>query len=159
MTASSRSGVSAPPSLLRILLVEDNEAHTKLILRAFKEDRLANPIHCVADGEAALDYLFRRGIYADPKTSPRPGLILLDLKLPKVDGIEVLKQAKGDEALRHIPVVILTSSAAEQDLRACYDNYANSFLSKPVDFEKFHKMVQELDFYWTVYNKPPIEAG
>jgi CheY-like chemotaxis protein len=155
MTAPPQPAVSAPANLLRILLVEDNEAHTKLILRAFKEDRLANPINCVADGEAALDYLFRRGAYADPKKSPRPGLILLDLKLPKVDGLEVLKTIKADATLRHIPVVILTSSAAEQDLRACYDNYANSFLSKPVDFEKFHKMVQELDFYWSVCNKPP----
>ena len=159
MTVPPQSGVSAPSNVIRILLVEDNEAHTKLILRAFKEDRLANPINCVADGEAALDFLFHRGAYADPKKSPRPDLILLDLKLPKVDGIEVLKQVKADTALRHIPVVILTSSAAEQDLRACYDNYANSFLSKPVDFEKFHKMVQELDFYWSVCNRPPANVA
>ena len=159
MTAPHASGALGPANLLRILLVEDNEAHTKLIMRAFKEDRLANPINCVADGEAALDYLFRRGTYADPKKSPRPGLILLDLKLPKVDGLEVLKTIKGDVTLRHIPVVILTSSAAEQDLRACYDNYANSFLSKPVDFEKFHQMVQELDFYWSVCNKPPANVA
>jgi two-component system, response regulator len=140
---------------LRILLVEDNDAHTKLILRAFREDRLANPVHCVRDGEEALDYLYRRGAYSDPATSPRPDLVLLDLKLPKVDGAEVLKTIKQDPDLSAIPVVILTSSAADDDLRECYRHQANSFLTKPVDFEKFHKMVQQLDMYWTVFNRPP----
>ncbi|HEX9625352.1 MAG TPA: response regulator [Acidiferrobacterales bacterium] len=152
MTPPAPAATGAP---LRILLVEDNDAHTKLILRAFREDRLANPIDCVQDGEQALDFLFRRGPYADPASSPRPDLILLDLKLPKVDGIEVLKQVKADPVLRVIPVVVLTSSNADNDLRECYANFANSFLSKPVDFEKFHKMVQELDLYWTVWNRPP----
>lgn len=143
------------PTPIRILLVEDNEAHTKLILRTFEEDRLANPLHAVRDGEEALDYLYRRGAYQDPETSPRPDLILLDLKLPKVDGIRVLKTIKADESLRTIPVVILTSSNAEQDVHDAYANYASSYLTKPVDFEKFHRMVQDLDFYWTIWNKPP----
>jgi two-component system, response regulator len=141
---------------IRILLVEDNEAHTKLILRAFKEDRLANPIHAVTDGEEALDYLYRRGDYELPETSPRPDLILLDLKLPKIDGHEVLKTVKEDEMLHTIPVVILTSSEAEADMDEAYRHYANSYLTKPVDFEKFHRMVQELDFYWTIWNCPPV---
>ncbi|HEX9625355.1 MAG TPA: response regulator [Acidiferrobacterales bacterium] len=140
---------------LRILLVEDNDAHTKLILRAFREDRLANPVHCVRDGEEALDYLYRRGAFSDPASSPRPDLVLLDLKLLKIDGTEVLKTIKQDPGLRAIPVVILTSSAADDDLRGCYEYQANSYLTKPVDFEKFHKMVQELDMYWTVFNRPP----
>lgn len=144
-----------PHEPIRILLVEDNRAHTKLILRAFQKDRLANPIYAVEDGEQALDFLFRRGKYADPENSPRPDLILLDLKLPKVDGLEVLEAIKGDALLKRIPVVILTSSAAEADLRASYGQNANSFLTKPLDFEKFHTMVQELDFYWTIWNRPP----
>lgn len=154
MTPSSHSATQTSRPI-RILLVEDNDAHTKLILRAFKEDRLANPVDCVRDGEEAMDFLFRRGDYADPAKSPRPDLILLDLKLPKIDGIEVLRQIKQDSRLRAIPVVVLTSSSAQDDLRQSYANFANSYLSKPVDFEKFHKMVQELDFYWTVWNKPP----
>lgn len=155
------SPARVPPSdrhPLRILLVEDNDAHTKLILRAFREDRLANPVNCVRDGEEALDYLLRRAAYADPAKSPRPDLVLLDLKLPKVDGTKVLKTIKESPDLQGIPVVILTSSAAESDLRDCYEYRANSYLTKPVDFEKFHKMVQELDFYWTVSNHPPPGA-
>lgn len=139
---------------IRILLVEDNPAHTKLILRAFKEDRLANPIHCVEDGEQALDYLFQRGNYDDPETSPRPNLVLLDLKLPKVDGLEVLTQIKQDKDLKSIPVVVLTSSTNEADMHAAYSHYANSYLSKPIDFAKFHQLVQELDLYWTIWNRP-----
>lgn len=154
MTPPDSTSVAAAKPI-RILLVEDNDAHTKLILRAFQEDRLANPVDCVKDGEQALDFLFRRGSYADPAVSPRPDLILLDLKLPKIDGIEVLKRVKADPALRVIPVVVLTSSSAEIDLRECYANFANSFLSKPVDFDKFHKMVRELDLYWTLWNRPP----
>ena len=101
---------------IRILLVEDNDAHTKLILRAMQEDRLANPVDCVRDGEEALDYLFRRGAFEDPSASPRPDMILLDLKLPKIDGLEVLKTIKEDEKLREIPVVVLTSSTDARDV-------------------------------------------
>src|SRR3990172_9525345 len=111
---------------IRILLVEDNDGHTKLILRAFKEDRLANPVNCVRDGEEALDYLYRRGDYADPKNSPRPDIILLDLKLPKIDGLEVLKTVKEDETLREIPVVVLTSSTDARDVSEAYRHYVNS---------------------------------
>jgi CheY-like chemotaxis protein len=143
------------PEPVRILLVEDNDAHTKLILRAFREDHLANPVSCVRDGAEALDYLFRRGKYQDAEAGPRPDLILLDLKLPKVDGLEVLRQIKADPELRQIPVVVLTSSLAERDMHEAYAAGANSYLAKPIDFEKFHRMVQDLDFYWTVWNRPP----
>jgi len=140
---------------IRILLVEDNDAHVKLILRAFKEDRLANPVHVVSDGEQALDYLFRRGDYQDPAKSPRPDMILLDLKLPKIDGLEVLKTVKEDVKLKDIPVVVLTSSTDQRDVHEAYRHYVNSYIAKPVDFDKFRQVVQELDYYWTIFNTKP----
>jgi len=150
----TRSAREAPRPI-QILLVEDNDAHTKLILRAFQEDRLANPVSCVRDGEEALDYLYRRGDYNDPAKSPRPDLILLDLKLPKIDGLEVLKIIKEDEALKEIPVVVLTSSTDERDVHAAYRHYVNSYISKPIDFDKFREVVEQLDYYWTIFNRPP----
>lgn len=140
---------------LDILLVEDDPDHTELIMRTFQGHRIANRIHCVADGEAALDYLFRRGDYADPQQSPRPHMILLDLRLPKVDGLEVLQEIKADGDLRHIPVVIVTTSAREGDVISAYDNYANSYLVKPVDFEKFTQLMDDLGFYWLAWNRHP----
>ena len=140
---------------IRILLVEDNDAHVKLILRAFKEDRLANPVHVVSDGEQALDYLFRRGDYQDPAKSPRPDMILLDLKLPKIDGLEILKTVKEDVKLKDIPVVVLTSSTDQRDVHEAYRHYVNSYIAKPVDFDKFRQVVQELDYYWTIFNTKP----
>lgn len=140
---------------IRILLVEDNDAHVKLILRAFKEDRLANPVHVVSDGEQALDYLYRRGDYQDPAKSPRPDIILLDLKLPKIDGLEVLKTVKEDVKLKDIPVVVLTSSTDQRDVHEAYRHYVNSYIAKPVDFDKFRQVVQELDYYWTIFNTKP----
>ncbi|MGA9032981.1 MAG: response regulator [Sulfuricaulis sp.] len=140
---------------IRILLVEDNDAHVKLILRAFKEDRLANPVHVVSDGEQALDYLYRRGDYQDPIKSPRPDMILLDLKLPKIDGLEILKTVKEDVKLKDIPVVVLTSSTDQRDVHEAYRHYVNSYIAKPVDFDKFRQVVQELDYYWTIFNTKP----
>ncbi|MFQ6041307.1 MAG: response regulator [Candidatus Poribacteria bacterium] len=140
---------------LVILLVEDNLGHAELVIRSFQEHRVANKIHHVLDGEVALDYLFRRGDYADPENSPRPHLILLDLRLPRIDGLEVLKEIKVDEKLRCIPVVILTTSEAESDLARAYDNHANSYLVKPVDFDKFTQLMQDLGFYWLCWNCQP----
>jgi two-component system response regulator len=140
---------------IRILLVEDNDAHVKLILRAFKEDRLANPIDVVSDGEQALDFLYRRGAYHDPAKSPRPDMILLDLKLPKLDGLSVLQTVKEDENLKDIPVVVLTSSTDQRDVHEAYRHYVNSYIAKPVDFDKFRQVVQELDYYWTIFNTHP----
>lgn len=140
---------------LNILLVEDNEAHVKLILRNLKDHKIANKISVVSDGEAALDYLFRRGDYADPPKNPRPHVILLDLRLPKIDGLEVLKEIKTNDALRRIPVVILTTSEAEKDIACAYDFNANAYLTKPVDFEKFTQLMNDLGFFWLCWNVPP----
>ena len=109
----------------------------------------------MADGEAALDYLFRRGQYADPEQSPRPHVILLDLRLPKIDGLEVLEQIKKAEELRRIPVVILTTSKEEADVARAYDHYVNSYLVKPVDFTEFTKLMETLGCYWLGWNTFP----
>ncbi len=140
---------------LVILLVEDNPDHAELIKRSFQDHRVANAIYAVTDGQAALDYLFRQGDYADPATSPRPHLILLDLRLPKVDGMEVLKQIKGRNDLHRIPVVVLTTSEAEGDMSNAYDNHTNSYLVKPVDFDKFTQLMADLGFYWLGWNSSP----
>ena len=155
MAEATRSP-SASSRPIRILLVEDNDAHTKLILRAFKEDRFANPVDCVRDGEEALDFLYQRGNFKDKTKSPRPDMILLDLKLPKIDGLEVLKTVKEDADLRSIPVVVLTSSTDGRDVHQAYRHFVNSYISKPVDFDKFRQVVQELDYYWTIFNTRPV---
>ncbi len=140
-----------------ILLVEDNPDHTELIRRSLQKYQVAITLQHVADGEAALDYLFQRGDPRsfDPLKYSRPDVILLDLRLPKVDGLEVLKEIKCDQELRHIPVVILTSSETDRDLVRAYDNYVNSYLVKPLDFDKFSKLMNELGFYWLGLNRHP----
>ncbi len=140
-----------------ILLVEDNLDHSELIQRCFREHLPTAAVYHVSDGEAALDYLFRRSgtVGADPQKSPRPHVILLDLRLPKVDGLEVLKVIKTDHDLRRIPVVILTSSEIEEDLVGAYDNHANSYLVKPVDFYKFTQLMNDLGLYWLGWNRHP----
>ena len=140
---------------LRILLVEDNRDHVKIIKRSFRDHQVANAIHHVADGEAALDYLFRRGKYADQNTSPRPNLIILDLRLPKIDGLEVLKIIKESKQYNWIPVVVLTTSEAERDKISAYDNHVNSYLVKPMDFEKFSNLLKDLGYYWLAWNAVP----
>ena len=140
---------------LVILLVEDNSAHAELIMRNFEDHRIANTLYHVTNGEAALDYLFQRGAYADPEQSPVPHLILLDLRLPRVDGLEVLQEIKATSELRTIPVVILTTSEAEQDAVRAYEHHANSYLVKPVDFEQFSRLMEELGFYWLAWNYYP----
>ena len=140
---------------LDILLVEDDPAHAEIVRRNFARFRMANRLAHVADGEAALDYLYRRGSFVDPEQAPRPGLILLDLRLPRVDGLEVLATVKADPALAGIPVVILTTSDAETDKVRAYDSHANSYLVKPVDCEKFTVMMEALGFYWLAWNRYP----
>ena len=140
---------------LIILLVEDNPSHTELVMHSFQEHRFANHIHHVSDGEAALDYLFQRGDYADPEKSPRPHLILLDLRIPRVDGLEVLREIKTNDKLCHIPVVVLTTSEADADVARAYEHRANSYLLKPVDFQKFTQLMDELGFYWLGWNRQP----
>ncbi len=138
-----------------ILLVEDNLDHTELITRMLQNHVVTNTIHHVPDGETALDYLLRRGEYSEPEKSPRPHVILLDLRLPRVGGLEVLKEIKTSEELRRIPVVIVTTSEAETDLAMAYDNHANSYLVKPVDYNKFKQLVDDLGSYWLAWNRHP----
>ena len=141
---------------LHILLVEDNEAHAELVIRGMRDQQVANKIHHVLDGEQALDYLFLRAAFADPKKNPRPNLILLDLRLPRVDGLEVLKIIKSTPDLLRIPVVILTSSDAETDIAKSYDYHANSYVVKPLDFKTFTNLMKDLGFYWLGWNEKPI---
>jgi CheY-like chemotaxis protein len=142
-----------------ILLVEDDPAHAEIVRRNLEGLRLANRLEHVADGQAALDYLQRRGRFADPALSPRPGLILLDLRLPKIDGLEVLSVVKNDPDLRRIPVVVLTTSAAERDMALAYDAHANSYLTKPVDLAQFQELMEALGYYWLVWNRHPYGTG
>jgi CheY-like chemotaxis protein len=141
---------------LHILLVEDNEAHAELVKRGMRDQPVANTIHHVSDGEQALDYLFGRGAYADPAQHPHPDFILLDLRLPRVDGIEVLRTIKTTPALLRIPVIILTSSDAQNDIAKSYDYHANSYIVKPLDIKTFTKLVKELGLYWLGWNAKPL---
>jgi len=140
-----------------ILLVEDDPAHAEIVKRNLSAFRVANRLNHVEDGQAALDYLTHQGAYADPESSPRPGLILLDLRLPKVDGLEVLARIKASEDLRTIPVVVLTTSSAESDLVKAYEHGVGSYLVKPVDFDKFTKQLEAFGYYWLAWNKFPDE--
>lgn len=140
---------------LTILFVEDNPDHAELVMRSLEDHQVSNRIFHVGDGEAALDYLFRRGDFTDPDTSPRPHVILLDLRLPKVDGLQVLEEMKRTEELERIPVVVLTTSHADQDVGRAYESHVNSYLVKPIDFERFSKMIDDLGFYWLRWNHTP----
>lgn len=141
---------------LHILLVEDNEAHAELVIRGMRDQQVANRIHHVMDGEQALDYLFQRGAYTDNEANPRPNFVLLDLRLPRVDGLEVLRTIKTTPELLRIPVVILTSSDAESDIAKSYDYHANSYIVKPLDFRTFTKLMKDLGFYWLGWNEKPL---
>ena len=140
---------------VEILLVEDDPAHAEIVRRNFGDSNVANKLHHVADGQLALDYLFRMNGFSDPKSSPRPNLILLDLRLPKVDGLEVLNRIKQDPELSRIPVVVLTTSSAESDVIKAYDRHANSYLVKPVDFPQFKALMESLGYYWLAWNQYP----
>ena len=138
----------------RILMVEDDPKDVELSLTALEEYNLANEVVVVQDGEEALDYLFCRGRFAN-RSSGNPAVLLLDLKLPKVDGLEVLQQIKSDEKLRVIPVVVLTSSREERDMVASYKLGVNAYVVKPVDFHEFVNAIKELGVFWAVINEPP----
>ena len=140
-----------------ILLVEDNPDDVKLTLRAFKRNNMLNPIEVARDGVEALDFLFARGACADRAGKPLPTLILLDLQLPRLDGLGVLKAIRADERTRLVPVVILTSSKEEQDLIGGYSLGANSYVRKPVDFGEFLEAVRLLGVYWLMTNQSPPE--
>jgi two-component system, response regulator len=142
-----------------ILLVEDNPSDVRLTQRALEQNRITNRMVVVEDGVEALEFLYATGAHADRDVGDLPTLILLDLKLPKVDGLEVLRKVRGDERTRRLPVVILTSSQEEQDIIASYDLGANSYIRKPVDFVQFAEAVRQLGLYWLVLNEPPPEAA
>jgi CheY-like chemotaxis protein len=138
-----------------ILLVEDDPAHAEIICRNFADSRLANRLVHVSDGQAALDYLHQREEFCDKDRFPRPNLVLLDLRLPKVDGLEVLRNVKADADLSRIPVVVLTTSAEESDIARAYETHANSYLVKPVDLSQFFKLMETFGYYWVAWNQYP----
>ena len=142
-------------NIVEILLVEDNPRDVEMTTRALQKRSMANKMHVVEDGEEALEFLFGRGAYEDRDLHHKPRLILLDLKLPKVDGLEVLRQIKADDRTRTIPVVVLTSSREESDLVETYHLGVNSYIVKPVDFGKFLDAVDALGFYWLLLNEQP----
>lgn len=144
------------PHTVEILLVEDNARDVELTLRAFKKHNLANQIQVVRDGAEALEFIFCTGAYADRNIQDRPKVILLDLKLPLVDGLEVLRQIRGDPRTRTIPVVVLTASREERDIVESYNLGVNSYIVKPVSFEQLLESSRMLGMYWVMLNQPPI---
>ena len=142
-----------------ILMVEDNPSDVRLTRRALEQSRITNRLIVAEDGVEALDYLFGTGASAGRDVADLPSLVLLDLKLPKVDGLEVLRRVRADARTRRLPVVILTSSQADQDIIASYDLGANSYIRKPVDFNQFAEAIRHLGLYWLVLNEPPPEVG
>lgn len=143
------------PEPVEILLVEDNPNDVELTLHALRTSRLANDIKVVRDGEEALNFIMCRGPYSARDITRGPRVILLDLKLPKVDGIEVLRQTKADPRTKMIPIVILTSSTQDKDIVESYQLGVNSYMQKPIDFQQFTESVHQLGLYWLVYNQPP----
>lgn len=138
----------------RILLAEDNENDVELTLTALQESRLSNEVEVVHDGAEALDYIYQRGRF-EGRGDGLPCVILLDLKMPRVDGLEVLRQIKSDASIRHIPVVMLTSSREEKDLVMSYEMGVNAFVVKPVDFDQFLNAIRALGMFWAIVNEPP----
>lgn len=144
---------------MEILLIEDNPEDVEITLRAFQKHHIANKVHVVRDGEEALECLFSTGRYAENSPCQSTKLILLDLKLPKIDGLEILQKCKSDPRTKHIPVVVLTSSREEQDLARSYDFGVNSYVVKPVDFPQFSDAVRQLGMYWMLLNQTPAELN
>lgn len=142
---------------IEVLLIEDNMDDANLTIRALKKNNLANKLHHAKDGAEGLAFIFAEGIYADRNKDDVPKVILLDLKMPKSDGIEVLRKIKSDERTKKIPVVVLTSSKEDPDIKTCYKLGANSYVVKPVDFESFTKTVSELGLYWLLVNQPSVK--
>ncbi len=143
-------------TMLDIILVEDNPADIEMTLDALKENNLANRVKVLKDGQEAVDYIFRQGEFSTCGICERPVLILLDLNLPKIDGLEILRRIRADERTKSIPVVVLTSSPQDQDRIECYHLGVNSYIVKPVEFENFAKVVAHIGFYWVALNKSPL---
>jgi CheY-like chemotaxis protein len=146
---------SATSHIFDVLLVEDNGAHAELVRRALDDHPIESRLHHVSDGKQALDYLFRHGDFSDPGSSPRPQVVLLDLRLPRVDGLEVLTRIRASEEIPDLPVVVLSTSSAERDVAMAYARHANSYLVKPADFESFQTLMDEFGSYWLGHNQPP----
>ena len=144
---------------INILLAEDDPAHVEIVRRMLKDFPVANQFFLVKDGQEALDFLFRQGACADPETSPRPDLILLDLQLPKVDGLGVLHRIKKDDSIKRIPVVVLTTADDNSDIDAAYVQGTGSYLVKPANFEKFDKLLDAVCSYWLTWNRFPGHDG
>lgn len=142
---------------VEILLIEDNVNDAELTIRALKKNKLANKLVHLKDGSEALDFIFGQGIYRDRKVDNLPKVILLDLKMPKIDGLQVLQKLKTNELTRNIPVVVLTSSNEDPDIQECYRLGVNSYVVKPVQFESFIKAVSNLGLYWMIVNQPPTK--
>ena len=140
---------------LNLLLVEDNDAHAEMVKRSFAQHKLKSQIFHVDDGQKALDYVFREGEYSDVEKFPSPHCVLLDLRLPKIDGLEVLRRIKSDKNTRKTPVVILTTSAADKDIAQPYKYNANSYIVKPMDFTEFETLIDNLGHYWLAWNQNP----
>lgn len=145
--------------VVEILLVEDDPNDVELTMRALQRNHLANKVHLVKDGAEALDFIFCKGSYEGRESCDRPKVILLDLKLPKIDGLEVLRRIKSDEKTKIIPIVVLTSSKEESDLIKSYHYGVNSYIVKPVNFDKFVESVSQLGMYWLLLNQPPINGS
>ena len=144
---------------VEILLVEDNPDDVELAMIAFQRNNLANKVHVVRDGEEALDFFFCRGAYHDRSFDTPPKLVLLDLKLPKVDGLDVLREVKADRRTKSVPIVVMTSSTQQKDMVEGYQLGVNSYIQKPVNFDQFQKLIKDLGFYWLVVNQfPPPDA-
>lgn len=140
---------------VEVLLVEDNPSDAELTLRALRKRNLANKLFHAKDGAEALEFIFAQGPFVHRRVENGPKVVLLDLKLPKVDGLEVLRRIKSDERTRKIPVVVMTSSREDQDLATCYESGVNGYVVKPVEFEDFSRAVSELGFYWLLLNETP----
>lgn len=138
-----------------ILLVDDNASDVELTVRALRRHKLANHIHVAEDGQEALDFVFCRGAHADRSFATPPKVVFLDLKMPKVDGIDVLRAIRADERTKMIPVVILTSSKEQRDIVEGYKLGVNAYIQKPVDFEEFRRVIEQMGFFWLVVNQPP----
>ena len=142
-----------------VLIAEDNEHDLVATKRAWKKYNIANPLHIVRDGEECLDYLHQRGKYSEPGSAPRPGILLLDIKMPKMDGLAVLEHIREDEKLRRLPVVILTTSKAEEDRLRSYDLGANAYIMKPVGFQNFAEAVRTINLFWELVELPEWTNG
>ncbi|MEW6481763.1 MAG: response regulator [bacterium] len=140
---------------INILLVEDNEDDIVIIQKVFKKLKLINPLYIVRDGEEAIDFLLNKGDYSDKEKAPRPGLILLDINMPRMDGFETLENIKKEPCLKTIPVIMLTVSEREEDIVRSYENGAVSYITKPMDFEQFVKVMEQFEIYWTLVSKIP----